>query len=86
MGHVKMMAAVQPFISGAISKPLICLKIALPTIIGGGVQAWKMGVKAIAIYRDGAREPSRSPIAGTGAIGRKAVAAPVAAPARKRLP
>jgi len=56
MGHIRMMAAAQPFLSGAISKT-----VNLPTdctvedIEDAYVQAWKMGLKAIAVYRDGCK-------------------------------
>jgi ribonucleoside-diphosphate reductase alpha chain len=53
MGHVKMMAAAQPFISGAISKTVNLPETAtVEEIEDLHVQAWKMGIKAIAIYRD----------------------------------
>ncbi len=56
MGHIKMMGAVQPFISGAISKT-----VNLPTnttteeIYDIYVKAWEMGIKAVALYRDGSK-------------------------------
>jgi ribonucleoside-diphosphate reductase alpha chain len=53
MGHVKMMAAVQPFISGAISKTVNMPEEAtVEEVEQLHVDAWRMGVKAIAIYRD----------------------------------
>ncbi len=53
LGHVKMMAAVQPFISGAISKTVNMPEEATVTDVEQlHIDAWKMGVKAIAIYRD----------------------------------
>lgn len=52
-GHVRMMAAVQPFISGAISKTVNMPESAtVEEIEALHVDAWKMGIKAIAIYRD----------------------------------
>jgi ribonucleoside-diphosphate reductase alpha chain len=52
-GHVRMMAAVQPFISGAISKTVNMPEDATVTDVEQlHLDAWKMGVKAIAIYRD----------------------------------
>ncbi|HEX6425042.1 MAG TPA: vitamin B12-dependent ribonucleotide reductase, partial [Acidimicrobiales bacterium] len=52
-GHVKMMAAVQPFISGAISKTVNMPEEAtVEEVEQLHIDAWKMGVKAIAIYRD----------------------------------
>ena len=53
MGHVKMMGAVQPFISGAISKTVNMPETATVDDVSGLIaDAWKLGVKAIAIYRD----------------------------------
>ena len=57
MGHIKMMAAVQPFISGAISKTVNLPHDATPDDISEAyMQAWKLGVKALAIYRDGSKK------------------------------
>src|SRR5438874_2112870 len=54
MGHIKMMGAVQPFISGAISKTVNLPESArVEDIADAYIQAWKCGVKALAIYRDG---------------------------------
>jgi ribonucleoside-diphosphate reductase alpha chain len=56
MGHIKMMGAVQPFISGAISKTVNLPKTAtVEDIIDAYTQAWQLGVKALAIYRDGSK-------------------------------
>jgi ribonucleoside-diphosphate reductase alpha chain len=56
MGHIKMMSAVQPFISGAISKTVnVPENITVDQIADLYMQAWKMGVKAIAIYRDNSK-------------------------------
>src|SRR5207237_1658138 len=53
MGHVKMMGAVQPFISGAISKTVNMPEEATVDEVAGLFKdAWKLGVKAIGIYRD----------------------------------
>jgi ribonucleoside-diphosphate reductase alpha chain len=53
LGHVKMMAAVQPFISGAISKTVNMPEdVSVENIEQLHIDAWKMGIKAIAIYRD----------------------------------
>jgi ribonucleoside-diphosphate reductase alpha chain len=57
MGHIKMMGAVQPFISGAISKTVNLPETAtVDDVADAYVQAWKHGVKAIAIYRDGSKK------------------------------
>ena len=56
MGHVRMMAAVQPFLSGAISKTVNMPEAATTEQIEEVyLQGWKMGLKAIAIYRDGSK-------------------------------
>jgi ribonucleoside-diphosphate reductase alpha chain len=56
MGHVKMMSAVQPFISGAISKTVnVPENITVEEIMATYLAAWKMGIKAIAIYRDNSK-------------------------------
>jgi ribonucleoside-diphosphate reductase alpha chain len=56
MGHVKMMGAVQPFLSGAISKTVNLPPDATPEEIAGVYsEGWKQGLKAIAIYRDGCK-------------------------------
>jgi ribonucleoside-diphosphate reductase alpha chain len=53
LGHVKMMAAVQPFISGAISKTVNMPEdVSVEDVEQLHVDAWRMGLKAIAIYRD----------------------------------
>lgn len=55
-GHVKMVAAVQPFISGAISKTFnMSHDITADEISEAYVMAWKMGIKAFAVYRDGSK-------------------------------
>jgi ribonucleoside-diphosphate reductase alpha chain len=53
MGHIRMMAAVQPFISGAISKTVNLPETAtVEEIADVYMQGWKLGLKAVAIYRD----------------------------------
>jgi ribonucleoside-diphosphate reductase alpha chain len=53
MGHLKMLSAVQPFISGAISKTINMPEDTTPEEIAEAyVEGWKMGLKAVAIYRD----------------------------------
>jgi ribonucleoside-diphosphate reductase alpha chain len=56
MGHIRMMAAVQPFLSGAISKTVnLPTECTVEDIEDAYIQAWKMGLKAIAVYRDGCK-------------------------------
>jgi ribonucleoside-diphosphate reductase alpha chain len=79
MGHIRMMSAVQPFISGAISKTVNLPESAtVEDIADAYTQGWKLGLKALAIYRDGSKtaqalrtdagekksEPAREPVAG----------------------
>ncbi|HEV2688586.1 MAG TPA: vitamin B12-dependent ribonucleotide reductase, partial [Bryobacteraceae bacterium] len=53
MGHVRMMAAVQPFISGAISKTVnLPEEATVDDVANAFIESWRMGIKAIAIYRD----------------------------------
>jgi ribonucleoside-diphosphate reductase alpha chain len=57
MAHVKMMAAVQPFISGAISKTINMPKESTTEeIMAAYMQGWKLGLKSVAIYRDGSKK------------------------------
>jgi ribonucleoside-diphosphate reductase alpha chain len=56
MGHVKMMGAIQPFISGAISKTVnVPQEATVEDLFDTYVESWRHGVKAIAIYRDGSK-------------------------------
>jgi ribonucleoside-diphosphate reductase alpha chain len=56
MGHVRMMAAAQPFISGAISKTInMPEESTVEDIMDAYMQSWKLGLKAVAIYRDGSK-------------------------------
>ena len=55
-GHLKMMGAVQPFISGAISKTInMPAEATVDEVAEAYVTAWKLGLKAVAIYRDGSK-------------------------------
>jgi len=82
--HVKMMAAAQPFISGAISKTVNMPRETTPADIAGAyVEGWRLGLKALAIYRDGSKE---SQPLNTSSETDKAAAKVTAAPRRERLP
>jgi ribonucleoside-diphosphate reductase alpha chain len=87
-GHVKMMAAVQPFLSGAISKTVNLPKEAtVEEIMHTYVEAWKLGLKAIAIYRDGSKRTQ--PLNTTSGAEIGAAAGKAAAPSRpvqRKLP
>jgi ribonucleoside-diphosphate reductase alpha chain len=66
MGHLKMMAAAQPFISGAISKTVNLPESAsVEEIMEAYIQAWKLGLKAVAVYRDGCKKSQPLSAAGT---------------------
>jgi ribonucleoside-diphosphate reductase alpha chain len=85
MGHIKMMGAVQPFISGAISKTVNVPKAAtVEEIEQAYIDAWRIGAKAVSIYRDGSKRTQ--PL--NTAKDKAAVAAdvPAAGPRRRRLP
>ena len=57
LGHLRMMGAVQPFISGAISKTINMPNAAsVADVTDAYVEAWKLGIKAVAIYRDGCKQ------------------------------
>ncbi len=80
LGHIRMMGAAQPFISGAISKTVnIHKEASVEDVIETYVQAWQHGLKALAIYRDGSK---RTQPLSTSAGERKAKPEPV----RRRLP
>ncbi len=66
MGHLRMMAAAQPFISGAISKTVNLPENAtVDDISEAYLQAWKLGLKAVAVYRDGCKKSQPLSAAGT---------------------
>jgi len=66
MGHLRMMAATQPFISGAISKTVnLPENASVEDIMETYLQAWKLGLKAVAVYRDGCKKSQPLSAAGT---------------------
>ncbi|HSB38312.1 MAG TPA: vitamin B12-dependent ribonucleotide reductase [Gaiellaceae bacterium] len=86
-GHVKMMGAVQPFISGAISKTVnLPETVSVDEVSGLLLDAWKLGVKAIAIYRDNCKVAQ--PLSGRkdGEAAQLEAAPPVPLTQRRRLP
>jgi ribonucleoside-diphosphate reductase alpha chain len=84
MGHIQMMAATQPFISGAISKTVNMPEEAtVGDIRDAYMEAGRLGVKALAIYRDGSKTAQALR---TDAKKSKDAPAEAPAPARKRLP
>jgi ribonucleoside-diphosphate reductase alpha chain len=85
MGHIRMMGAVQPFLSGAISKTVNVPKEAtVEEIQQAYIDSWRMGAKAVSIYRDGSK---RTQPLNTSRDKEKATSvASVAGPTRRRLP
>jgi len=82
LAHLKMMAAAQPFISGAISKTVNMPKeCTVAEIRDTYVQAWKMGLKCVAIYRDGSKRSQPLNTKKTNEGGDKAANAATAASA-----
>jgi len=101
MGHIKMMGATQPFISGAISKTVnVPREATIEEIEKAYVESWRLGAKAISIYRDGSKRTqplntSKAGVADTrnavGASGEvreivKEVVKVVETPKRRKLP
>jgi ribonucleoside-diphosphate reductase alpha chain len=88
MGHVRMMAAVQPFISGAISKTVNLPESAtVDDIAQVYFEGWRLGLKALAVYRDNCKVSQ--PLSGTTKVEAKAAAPEVRVeyrPRRQRLP
>jgi ribonucleoside-diphosphate reductase alpha chain len=90
MGHVKMMGAVQPFISGAISKTVnLPEEATVEDVSQLLIESWQLGVKAIAIYRDNCKVAQ--PLSGSAdksiaTLPSLAPAAPVPLPKRRRVP
>ncbi len=84
MGHIRMMGAVQPFISGAISKTVnMPPDVSKQDIFDAYLESWKLGVKAVAIYRDGSK---RTQPLNTSQQAEAPKADAVKGPQRKRLP
>jgi ribonucleoside-diphosphate reductase alpha chain len=89
MGHVKMMGAVQPFISGAISKTVnLPEQTTIDEISQLLVESWQLGVKAIAIYRDNCKvaQPLSSSKDQPAVVLPMGATGVVAHPQRRRLP
>jgi ribonucleoside-diphosphate reductase alpha chain len=96
MGHLKMMGAVQPFISGAISKTVnLPQEATVEDIADAYIQAWHLGIKALAIYRDGSKtaqalrtDAQKQAPGDVDAIVEQAVSKALAeaGPRRKRMP
>lgn len=84
-GHVKMVAAVQPFISGAISKTFnMPHETKVEEIAESYMMAWKLGIKAFAVYRDGSK--ATQPLNTSEKKEKKNPAGHTEVPLRKKLP
>ena len=93
MGHIRMIGAVQPFISGAISKTInVPPDATVEEIEQAYLDAWRLGTKAVSIYRDGSKRTQplnttrTGPAAESAAAAASADAAAGAGPSRRRLP
>ena len=85
MGHVRMMAACQPFLSGAISKTVNLPEDAtVEEVEEVHLEAWRMGIKALAVYRDNCKVGQ--PLSDGKAKKKEAPVEAAAEPVRKRLP
>ena len=90
MGHVKMMAAAQPFLSGAISKTVnLPESVTVEDIADVYTEGWKLGLKALAIYRDGSKTAQALKTDGGTKTAEEAVEAATiepSRPVRRRMP
>jgi ribonucleoside-diphosphate reductase alpha chain len=83
-GHVKMMAAAQPFLSGAISKTInMPEESTIEDIMNAYIESWKLGLKAVAIYRDNSKRSQ--PLNAAGNKQEEKKAAPAAEPEQREL-
>src|SRR3974377_511176 len=83
-GHVKMMAAAQPFLSGAISKTInMPEESTIEDIMNAYIESWKLGLKAVAIYRDNSKGSQPLNAAGNKKVEKKKEA--VAEPEQREL-
>ena len=99
-GHIRMMGAVQPFLSGAISKTVnMPTDTSVEEVEAAYMLAWELGVKALAIYRDGCKrtqplntsadekdQAKDAPAAASEDSAAQAIAEAEARPARRRIP
>src|SRR5437016_909332 len=84
MGHLKMMGAVQPFISGAISKTVnLPSAVTVEEIEQAYIEGWRLGLKAVAVYRDGSK---RTQPLSTSATDKKPGVVVESRPVRRHLP
>ncbi|PYT53870.1 MAG: vitamin B12-dependent ribonucleotide reductase, partial [Acidobacteria bacterium] len=84
-GHVKMMAAAQPFLSGAISKTInMPAESTAEDIVNAYIESWRLGLKAVAIYRDNSKR-SQPLNAGGAKEGKRAPTAAATEPVQREL-
>ncbi len=84
MGHVRMMAAVQPFISGAISKTInMPEESTAEDVMSAYMESWRLGLKAVAIYRDNSKRVQ--PLSSGSAKGAKAANGPAQVEIKERI-
>jgi ribonucleoside-diphosphate reductase alpha chain len=87
LGHVKMMGAVQPFISGAISKTVnLPEEATVEEIEEAYIEGWKHGLKALAIYRDGSKRAQVLSTTKDASVGPGTEQEEIPHPVRRRLP
>jgi ribonucleoside-diphosphate reductase alpha chain len=87
MGHVRMMGAVQPFLSGAISKTVNLPEDAsVGDILEAYTMGWALGLKALAVYRDGSKRTQPLNAGSSGESGAEVVNLQEARPLRRKLP
>jgi ribonucleoside-diphosphate reductase alpha chain len=85
MGHLKMMGAVQPFISGAISKTVnLPSSVSIEEIEQAYIEGWKLGLKAVAVYRDGSKRTQ--PLSTSAGDSKRGAAMTEGRPVRRHLP
>ena len=85
MGHLKMIGATQPFISGAISKTInVPTDATIEDVERAYLDAWRLGAKAVSIYRDGSKRTQPLNTARQGEVGASGAAADQ--PVRRKLP
>ena len=97
MGHIRMMAAAQPFLSGAISKTVnLPTECTVEDIEDAYMESWKQGLKAVAVYRDGCKrtqplstsktDPGLGKVAPAAAVPEAPVTSGPPAAVRRKLP
>jgi ribonucleoside-diphosphate reductase alpha chain len=85
MGHLKMMGAVQPFISGAISKTVnLPSAVTVEEIEQAYIEGWRLGLKAVAVYRDGSKRTQ--PLSTSASEKKPAGVVVESRPVRRHLP